>query len=135
MKRNLTYSGFFFPLFHEHLFSPGLPCATRFLETSWLERITVCVIETMLVTLPLVQMNKARREVNRTNQVKTKINIVKGLQISVIHLIPVSTCHWISNRMRNFLKNIFWSKHFPATTNCRDGHSLVFLVKPVLEIS
>ena len=83
LKRNLTYSCFFFPLFHKHLFSPGLPRATRLLETSCLEKITVCVIETMLVTLPLVQMNKARREVNRTNQVQTKINIVKGLQISV----------------------------------------------------
>ena len=104
-------------------------------ETSCLEKITVCVIETMLVTFPLVQINKARREVNRTNQVQTKINIVKGLQTSVIHLIPGSTCHWISNRMRYFLKNIFWSKHFPATTNCRSRHSLVFLVKSVLKIS
>ena len=66
LKRNLTYSCFIFPLFHEHLlFSPGLPRATRLLETSCLEKITVCVIETMLVTLPLVQMNKARREVNQ----------------------------------------------------------------------
>ena len=73
LKRNLTYSCFFFPLFHEHLFSPGLPRATRLLETSWLEKITVCVIETMLVTLPLVQMNKARREVNQTNHIQTKI--------------------------------------------------------------
>ena len=40
----------------------------------------------MLVTLPFVQMNKARREMNRINQVQTKINIVKGLQTSVIHL-------------------------------------------------
>ena len=70
MKRNLGYSCFFFPLFHKHLFSPGLPRATRLLETSCLEKITVCVIETMLVTLPLVQMNKARRAVNRTNQDK-----------------------------------------------------------------
>ena len=54
MKRNLTYSCFFFPLFHEHLFSPGLPRATRLLETSYLEKINVCEIETMLVTLPLV---------------------------------------------------------------------------------
>ena len=38
----------------------------------------------MLVTLPLVQMNKARREGNRTNQVQTKINIMKDLQTSVI---------------------------------------------------
>ena len=65
LKRNLTYSCFIFPLFHEHLFSPGLPRATRLLETSCLEKITVCVIETMLVTLPLVQMNKARREVGQ----------------------------------------------------------------------
>ena len=34
----------------------------------------------MLVALMLVQMNKARREVNQTNQVQTNINIVKGLQ-------------------------------------------------------
>ena len=134
-KRNLTYSCFFFPLFHEHLFSPGLPCATRLLETSCLEKIMVGVIETMLVILPLGQMNKAQREVNRTNQVQTKINIMNGLQASVIHLIPGSTCHWISNRMRYFLKNIFWLKHFPETTSCRIRHSLVFLVKPVLRIS
>ena len=133
--KEIYLSSFFFPLFQEHLFCPGLPRATRLLETSWLEKITVCVIETMLVTLPLVQMNKARREVNRTNQVQTKINIVKGLQTSVIHLIPGSTCHWISNWMRYFLKNIFWSKYFPATTNCRSRHSRVFLVKPVLKIS
>ena len=59
LKRNLTYSCFFFPLFHEHLFSPGLPRATRLLETC-LEKITVCVIETMFVTLPLVQMNEEK---------------------------------------------------------------------------
>ena len=84
---------YFFPLFHKHLFSPGLPRPTRLFEIFCLEKITVCVIETMLMTLPLVQMNKARREVNQTNQVQTKINIVKGLQTSVIHLIPGSTCH------------------------------------------
>ena len=106
LKRNSTYSCFFFPLFHKHLFFPGLPRATRFLETSCFEKITVCVIETMFVTLPLVQM-KVRREVNRTNQVQTKINNMKGLQTSVIHLIHESTCHWISHRMIYFLKNIF----------------------------
>ena len=42
LKRNLTYSCFIFPLFHEHLFSPGLPRATRLLETSCLEKITMC---------------------------------------------------------------------------------------------
>ena len=74
IEKKFSLNCFFFPLFHEHLFCPGLPCATRLLETSCLEKITVCVIETMLVTLPLVQMNKARREVNRTNQIQTKIN-------------------------------------------------------------
>ena len=69
-KEIWTYSCFIFPLFREHLFSPGLSRATRLLETSYLEKITACVIETMLVTLPLVQMNKARREVNQ--QIKYK---------------------------------------------------------------
>ena len=100
IEKKFNLQLFFLPTVHKHLFSPGLPRATRLLETSCLERITVCVIETMLVTLPLVQMNKARREGNRTNQVQTKINVMKGLQTSVIHLIPESTCHWISNRMR-----------------------------------
>ena len=70
LKRNLTYRCFIFPPFHEHLFSPGLPRATRLLETSCLEKITVCVIETVLLTLPLVQMNKAQREVSQ--QIKYK---------------------------------------------------------------
>ena len=128
LKRNLTYSCFFFPLFHEHLFS-WATMRYCLLETSCLEKITVSVIKTMLMTLPLVQMNKVQREVNQTNQVQTTTNIVKGLQTSVIYLIPRSTCHWISNRRRYFLKNIFWSKHFPATTNCRSRHLWVFLVK------
>ena len=67
IEKKFNLQCFFLPLFHENLFSPGLPRATRLLETSCLEKITVCVIETMLVTLPLVQMNKAWREVNRTN--------------------------------------------------------------------
>ena len=125
---------FFLPTV-SYLFSPGPPRATSLLEISCLEKITVCVIETMLVTLLLVQMNKAQREVIRTKQAQSKINIVEGLQTSVIHLILGSTCHWISNWMRYFLKNIFWLKHFPATTNCRSWHSRVFLVKPVLKIS
>ena len=61
-----------FPLFHEHLFPPGLPRATRLLQTSCLEKITVCVIETMLVTLPLAQMNKARREVSQQIKYKSR---------------------------------------------------------------
>ena len=59
IEKKFNLQLFFFPLFHEDLFSPGLPRATRLLETSCLEKITVCVIETVLMTLPLVQMNKA----------------------------------------------------------------------------
>ena len=65
LKRNLTYSCFIFPLFHEHLSSPGLPRATHLLETFCFEKITVCVIQTMLVTLLLVQMNKAQKQVGQ----------------------------------------------------------------------
>ena len=71
LKINLTDICFIFPLFHEHLFSPGLPCATRLLEPSCLEKITVCVIETMLVTLPLVQMNKTRRQLSQKIKYKS----------------------------------------------------------------
>ena len=46
-------------------FSPELPRAARLLKTSCFENIIVYVIETMLMTLPLVQMNKSRREVNQ----------------------------------------------------------------------
>ena len=66
---NLTYSCFIFPLFHKHLFSLGLPRATCLLKTC-LEKITLYVIETMLVTLLLVWMNKVRREVSQ--QIKHK---------------------------------------------------------------
>ena len=59
-------------MFHEHLFTPGLPRATRLPETSCLEKITVCVIETMLVTSPFVQMNKARREVTKQTKYKPR---------------------------------------------------------------
>ena len=133
IEKKINLQLFFLPSFHEHSLSLELPRAARLLKTSWFEKWTACVIETMLITFS--QMKKSRREVNRTNQVQTKINIVKGLQTSVIQLIPGSTCHWISNLMRYFLKNIFWSKHFPATTNCRSRHPRVFLVKPVLKIS
>ena len=70
------------------------------------------------MTLPLVQMNKAQREVNQTNQEKH-------------HERSSNVCSTLENKN----KNIFWSKHFPATTNCRSWHSRVFLVKPVLKIS
>ena len=57
-------------MFHKPLFSPELLHAARLLKTSCFEKITVCVIETMLMTLPLVQMSKAQREV--TQQIKHK---------------------------------------------------------------
>ena len=135
LKRYLTYSCFFIPLFHEHSPSLELPRAPRLLKTSWFEKWIAWVIETMLMKWTFSQMKKSRREENRTNQVQNKINIVKGLQTFVLHLIPESTRHWISNRMRYFFKKHLWSKHFPATTNCRSRHSQVFLVKPVLKIS
>ena len=56
----------------KHLLSPELPCAAHFLKTSCFEKITVCVIETMLVTLPLVQMNKEQREVNQQIKLKSR---------------------------------------------------------------
>ena len=77
-QRNLANSCFILPLFHEHLFSPELPRAARLLKTC-VEKIIVCAIEIMLVTLPLVQMNQAPREVNqqikdvRTNQAQIMI--------------------------------------------------------------
>ena len=70
-KRHLTYNFFIFPLFHEHLFSPELPRAARLLKTSCFEKITVFMIETMLLTLPLVQINKAR-EPTKQAQIKIK---------------------------------------------------------------
>ena len=81
LKRYLTYSCFIFPLFHEHLFSPGLPRATRLLENSCFEKITVCVIETMLVTLPLDQMKKARREVSQQIKYKSRKNCDNSLKV------------------------------------------------------
>ena len=44
-------------------------------------KITVCVIKKMLMTLAFSQMKKSQREVNPTNQAKTKTNIAKGLKI------------------------------------------------------
>ena len=68
IEKKFNLQCFFFPLFHENLFPLGLPRAARLLEISFLEKITVCVIETMLMMLLLVQMNKARREVNRKDK-------------------------------------------------------------------
>ena len=73
-RRNLTYGCFVCPLFHEHLFSPGLSRAARLLKASCFEKITVCVIETTLVTLLLVQMNKARRKVSQQIKHKSRLN-------------------------------------------------------------
>ena len=38
LKRNLTCSGFVFPLFREHVFSHELPRAARLLKTSCFEK-------------------------------------------------------------------------------------------------
>ena len=66
IEKKFTLQLFFLPTVSQTFI---LSWATRLLETC-LEKITVCAIETMLVTLPLVQMNKAQREVNWTNQDK-----------------------------------------------------------------
>ena len=42
IEKKFTLEFFFFPLFHKHLFSPGLPHTTCLLETSCLEKITMC---------------------------------------------------------------------------------------------
>ena len=55
---------FYLPTVSWTFFSSGLPRATHLIETSS-EKITACVIETILVTLPLVPMNKARRKVSQ----------------------------------------------------------------------
>ena len=64
----------------------------RLLETSRLEKITICNRDNAR-DVAACQMNKARREVSQTNQVQIKMNIMKGLQTSVIRVIPGSTCH------------------------------------------
>ena len=104
VEKKFNLQLFFLPTVPRTFILSGATRRSRLIETSCLEKITVCVIETMPVTLPLVQMYKARREGNRTNQVQTKIKIMKGLQTSVIHVIPGSKCHWMSNRMRFFKK-------------------------------
>ena len=74
LKRNLIYSYFIFLLFHKHLFSPELPRAAHLRKTSCFEKITACVIETMFVTLPLVQSRWIKQEEKRANKSSTNQN-------------------------------------------------------------
>ena len=112
LKRNLTYSCFIFPLFHEHLSSPGLPRATRLLKTSCLEKITVFVIETMLVMLPLVQRNKARREVSQQIKYKStqdKIAIVRRTYLNDWkNILPLFKLQFFVNQVVNLHIVILW---------------------------
>ena len=62
-------------------FSHELPHAARLLKTCWFEKITVCVIETMLVTLPLDQMKKARGEVSQQIKYKSRKNCDNSLKV------------------------------------------------------
>ena len=73
-EKKLTFSSFIFPLFHEHAFFHELSCTACLVKTSCFEKIIVCVIETMLVTLLLVQKNKAQREVNQQIKCKSRQN-------------------------------------------------------------
>ena len=70
IEKKFNLQLFFFLLFHKDLISLGLPCTTHLLETSCLEKITVCVIEAMLVTLPLYRWIKD--EEKGTEQTKYK---------------------------------------------------------------
>ena len=119
-EKKFNFSCFIFPLFHEHLFSPGLPRATRLLETSCFEKITVYVIKTILVTLPLVQMNKAWREVSQqssTNQdkiatvLRTHLNdwffVNQVLNISSIIYIYIYIYIYIVKRYKQNLLETF----------------------------
>ena len=57
-------------MFHKHLLSPELPYAAYLLKTLCFEKVTAFVIETTLLMLLLVQMNKTQREVSE--QIKRK---------------------------------------------------------------
>ena len=69
IEKKFNSSCFFFPLFHEHSLSLELPWASCLLKSSWFEKLTAWVIETMLMAYTFSQMKKSRREVNQTNQV------------------------------------------------------------------
>ena len=105
LKRNLTYSCFIFPLFHEHLFSPGLPRAALLLKTFWFEKITVCVIETILMMLLLVQMNKARREVSQ--QIKY-VTVLRMYLNDWKNILPLFKLQFFVNQVVNLHIAILW---------------------------
>ena len=73
-EKKFNISCFIFPLFPEYLFSPELPRAAHLLKNSCSEKINAFVIETMLVTLPLVQVYQARREVSQQIKHKSRQN-------------------------------------------------------------
>ena len=76
LKTNLTYSCFIFPLFNKHLFSAELPHAAHLHKISCFEKITVCVIETMLVTLHLSRWIKHEEKwTNKSSTYQEKIAI------------------------------------------------------------
>ena len=62
---------FYLPTVSQTFIFSELPCVARLLKTCF-EKITACVIKTMLVTLPLVQMNKAQSEVSQQIKYKSK---------------------------------------------------------------
>ena len=64
-NRSWNYSCFVFLLFYKHLFLPEVQDAAQLLKNSCFEKITVCVIEAILVMLAVVQINKPRKEVNQ----------------------------------------------------------------------
>ena len=97
------------------ILSPGLPRATRLLETSCLPKITVCVIKRMLVMLPLVLMNKARREVPQQIKYKsTQDKIVTVLRTNlndwknILRLFKSSSKSTYCNSLNPWLTTDLW---------------------------
>ena len=80
-----------------------------------------------VATCPDEQNTKRSDQTNQEKHYERSSNVCYTI-------IPGSTYHWISNWIY-FKKKIFWSKHFPATTNCRSQHLWGFLEKSVLKIS
>ena len=71
IEKKFDLSCFFFPSFHEHSLSLELPRAARLLKTSWFEKWTAWVIETMLMTLTFSQIKKIT---NRSQPTKSGTN-------------------------------------------------------------
>ena len=64
-------------------------------KTSCFEKVTVCVIETMLIRKALVQMNSGKGS-EPTNQSQTKINSEKGFGTNLKKASLINDINYIS---------------------------------------